>query len=113
MAPVEFETDFLNARMSLSESLLSFQGSFRIPLAHVTTAYVSSLRDLCSWCPITLTDHLVEFLRFPADPPAWAMILARKICDEVYAENGEILKVDQVVYGLPGATPGFTAEDLT
>jgi len=39
------------------------------------------------------------------------MILARKICDEVYAENGEILKADQVVYGLPGATPAFTAEE--
>jgi len=38
------------------------------------------------------------------------MLLARKICHEVYAESGEILKAEQVVYGLPGATPGFTRE---
>jgi hypothetical protein len=49
----------------------------------------------------------------PADPPVWALELARKICDEVYAESGDILKAEQVVYGLPGATPGFTHEDLT
>jgi hypothetical protein len=39
--------------------------------------------------------------------------MAVKICDEVYEETGDILKADQVVYGLPGATPGFTHEDLT
>ena len=49
----------------------------------------------------------------PADPPAWAIELAVEICDEVYEESGDILKAEQVVYGLPGATPGFTHEDLT
>jgi len=42
-----------------------------------------------------------------------ALDMAVKICDEVYEETGDILKADQVVYGLPGATPGFTHEDLT
>jgi hypothetical protein len=41
------------------------------------------------------------------------MILAVEICDEVYEETDDILKAEQVVYGLPGATPGFTHEDLT
>ncbi|MHB8148096.1 MAG: hypothetical protein ACYDGM_12670 [Vulcanimicrobiaceae bacterium] len=49
----------------------------------------------------------------PADPPMWALEVAVEICDEVYAESGDILKAEQVVYGLPGATPGFTHEDLT
>jgi hypothetical protein len=35
------------------------------------------------------------------------MILARKICDEVYEENGDVLKAEQVVYGFAGAKPGF------
>ena len=36
----------VNVTMSLPEQLFSFHGSFHIPLAHVTKAYVRSLRDL-------------------------------------------------------------------
>ena len=46
MAVVKFEGDFLDVKLSLLDELLSFQGSFHIPLAHVTNAYVSDLEDL-------------------------------------------------------------------
>ncbi len=46
MAEVTFQDDVLKIDLSLVDRLLGFQGSFRIPLAHVTNAYVSGLEDL-------------------------------------------------------------------
>ena len=43
---VTIEGDFLDVKVSLLDQLLSFHGSFHIPLAHVTNAYVSDLEDL-------------------------------------------------------------------
>jgi hypothetical protein len=36
----------LDVKISLVDRLLGFQGSFHVPLAHVTNAYVSSFEDL-------------------------------------------------------------------
>ena len=38
--------DSLEIKISLVDRLLGFHGSFHVPLAHVTTAYVSSFEDL-------------------------------------------------------------------
>ena len=46
MADVRIEGDVLNIKLSLLDSMLAFHGSFRIPLSHVTNAYVSDLEDL-------------------------------------------------------------------
>jgi hypothetical protein len=46
MASVTIESDHLDVRFSLLDQLLAFHGSFHIPLAHVTNAYVSDLEDL-------------------------------------------------------------------
>jgi hypothetical protein len=46
MAHVSLESGTLSIKLSLLDQLLSFEGSFRIPLAHVTNAYVSDLEDL-------------------------------------------------------------------
>jgi len=46
VADVTIEGDYLNIKLSLLDELLSFHGSFHIPLAHVTNAYVSGFEDL-------------------------------------------------------------------
>ena len=46
MADVRIEGDALTIKLSLIDALLAFQGSFHIPLSHVTNAYVSDLEDL-------------------------------------------------------------------
>jgi hypothetical protein len=46
MALVNFEDDAIVVSMSTLDEVLSFHGSFRIPLAHVTNATVSNRRDL-------------------------------------------------------------------
>ncbi len=46
MADVRIEGDTLNINLSLLDRMLAFHGSFRIPLSHVTNAYVSDLEDL-------------------------------------------------------------------
>lgn len=46
MASVKIAGDFLDIRLSLLDQMLSFQGSFHIPLSHVTNAYVSDFEDL-------------------------------------------------------------------
>ncbi len=46
MASVRIEGDYLDIKLSLLDQLLAFNGSFHIPLAHVTNAYVSDLEDL-------------------------------------------------------------------
>ena len=46
MANVKIEGDALIIKLSLIDSMLAFQGSFHIPLSHVTNAYVSDLEDL-------------------------------------------------------------------
>jgi hypothetical protein len=46
VAHVTIAERMLNVKMTLPEQLFSFHGSFHIPLAHVTNAYVSSLSDL-------------------------------------------------------------------
>lgn len=46
MAAVTLESDFLDVKLSLLDVLLAFHGSFHIPLAHVTNAFVSELEDL-------------------------------------------------------------------
>lgn len=46
MAKVTIDNGVLNIKLSLLDSLLSFHGSFHIPLSHVTNAYVSDLEDL-------------------------------------------------------------------
>ncbi len=46
MADVNIENGTLKIKLSLLDQLLAFHGSFEIPLAHVTNAYVSDLEDL-------------------------------------------------------------------
>ena len=46
MAKVTMADGVLNIKLSLLDSLLAFHGSFRIPLSHITNAYVSSFEDL-------------------------------------------------------------------
>jgi hypothetical protein len=46
VANVKFEGDGLMVDISLVDRLLGFHGSFHIPLAHVTNAFVSSFEDL-------------------------------------------------------------------
>jgi len=46
MADVTIRNGALSIKLSLLDSLLSFEGSFEIPLAHVTNAYVSDFLDL-------------------------------------------------------------------
>jgi hypothetical protein len=46
MANVKLEADVLDIQLSLLDEMLAFHGSFRIPLTHVTNAYVSDLEDL-------------------------------------------------------------------
>ncbi len=46
MAHVKIEGDTLTINLSLIDRMLAFHGSFHIPLAHVTNAYVSDLEDL-------------------------------------------------------------------
>jgi len=46
MADVTIDGDFLDIKLSLTDRLLSFHGSFHIPLSHVTNAYVSNLENL-------------------------------------------------------------------
>ena len=46
MAHVKIDNNVLEIKLSLLDSLLTFHGSFNIPLSHVTNAYVSDLEDL-------------------------------------------------------------------
>jgi hypothetical protein len=46
VAEVRFQDDSLVVDISLVDRLLGFHGSFHIPFAHVTNAYVSSFEDL-------------------------------------------------------------------
>ena len=46
VAKVIVDGDHLDIKLSLMDQLLSWHGSFHIPLAHVTNAYVSSWEDL-------------------------------------------------------------------
>jgi len=46
MADVRIDGDFLDIKLSLTDKLLSFHGSFHIPLSHVTNAYVSDQENL-------------------------------------------------------------------
>jgi len=46
MAHVRFEADGLAVDISVMDQLLGFHGSFAIPYAHVTNAFVSALEDL-------------------------------------------------------------------
>lgn len=46
MAHVTLDESTANVTLSLPEEIFTFHGSFHIPIAHVTNAYVSSLRDL-------------------------------------------------------------------
>lgn len=46
MADVNIQGDSLEVNISLVDRLLGFHGSFHIPLAHVTNAFVSSFEDL-------------------------------------------------------------------
>jgi hypothetical protein len=46
VAKVTLQDDSLNIDISLIDRLLGFHGSFHIPLAHVTNAYVSGFEDL-------------------------------------------------------------------
>jgi hypothetical protein len=46
VATVTIDDGTLNIKLSLMDSLLAFHGSFHIPLAHVTNAYVSDFEDL-------------------------------------------------------------------
>jgi hypothetical protein len=46
VADVTIQGDAVEVKISLVDRLLGFHGSFHIPLAHVTNAYVSSLEDL-------------------------------------------------------------------
>lgn len=46
MAVVKFAGEYLDVKLSLLDQLLSFEGSFHIPLAHVTNAFVSDFEDL-------------------------------------------------------------------
>lgn len=46
MAQVTIVGDALDVKLSLLDQMLAFHGSFHIPLAHVTNAFVSSYEDL-------------------------------------------------------------------
>jgi hypothetical protein len=46
VAHVTLEAEFLDVKLSILDELLAFNGSFHIPLAHVTNAYVSDLEGL-------------------------------------------------------------------
>jgi hypothetical protein len=46
LADVRIEGDTLTIKLSLTDQLLAFHGSFHIPLSHVTNAYVSDMEDL-------------------------------------------------------------------
>ena len=46
MARVIIDGDRLDIKLSLLDTVVAFHGSFSIPLAHVTNAYVSNLEDL-------------------------------------------------------------------
>jgi hypothetical protein len=46
VAEARIQGDSLDIKISLIDQLLGFHGSFHIPLAHITNAYVSSLEDL-------------------------------------------------------------------
>jgi hypothetical protein len=46
MATVSIDKGALDIKLDLIDSFLAFHGSFHIPLAHVTNAYVSTLEDL-------------------------------------------------------------------
>jgi hypothetical protein len=46
MATVRIENDTLLIDLSLIDKALTFQSTFRIPLSHVTNAYVSNIDDL-------------------------------------------------------------------
>lgn len=46
MADVKIEDGMLSIKLSLLDRMLAFHGSFQIPLAHVTNAYVSDFEDL-------------------------------------------------------------------
>ena len=46
LADVTIENGVLNIKLDLLDQLLAFHGSFHIPLAHITNAYVSDLEDL-------------------------------------------------------------------
>ncbi len=46
MANVKIKDGTLTIDLSMVDSLLAFHGSFHIPLAHVTNAYVSDFEDL-------------------------------------------------------------------
>jgi hypothetical protein len=46
VADVNIQGDSLEVNISLVDRLLGFHGSFHIPLAHVTNAFVSSFEDL-------------------------------------------------------------------
>lgn len=46
MADVKIDGEFLDIKLSLTDQLLAFHGSFHIPLSHITNAYVSNLENL-------------------------------------------------------------------
>lgn len=46
VAEVFIENDALSIKLSLLDRMLAFHGSLHIPLAHVTSAYVSDFEDL-------------------------------------------------------------------
>ena len=46
MATVKIEGGNLDIKLSLLDRLLTFEGAFRIPLAHITNAYVSDYEEL-------------------------------------------------------------------
>jgi hypothetical protein len=46
MAKVSIENDAVAIDLSLLDKVLAFHGSLRIPLAHITNAYVSPFADL-------------------------------------------------------------------
>src|ERR1700683_5209417 len=46
MAKVDIQGDALVIQLSLLDKMLAFHGSFHIPMAHVTNAYVSNFEEL-------------------------------------------------------------------
>jgi hypothetical protein len=46
MAEVQVRGDSVDITLSLLDQALAFHGSFHIPLAHITNAYVSNFEDL-------------------------------------------------------------------
>jgi hypothetical protein len=46
MARTKLDGGTLSISLSLPEAIFSFHGDFHIPLAHITAAYVSTLKDL-------------------------------------------------------------------